>query len=341
MSLLESVNRVRRLQRADVYTTLAGADLDAMTLVDYLNDAADELFNHRAWNFLKRYDGQIWLPGAVTVTSGGLVNANASSGSLNFGGVNSWATTNVQDFTQRGQDGRLRPRIVWNDDTQHAGTSYGLSQLSVLPNFPFAQTNPYRGAAQTNGGWTIYANEIVLPNTVRQVLSVVHESRPLDLQFVDRDFDVHPHWPRGAQWLGEPDVASVGGTLTGCGTDAGVTAQIGLGLAVWPPPASEVLLHYSYIYRFARLSADAEEWSGVPPEAIRLVESMAFERTLWSNVEDDPQRAQVIHGHNEVHLARLVASDQRAIKMRRVTPTLGGDPGRKSNLPRYQIVLTS
>lgn len=341
MSLLESVNRVRRLMRDDVYTTLSLNDLDAMTLVDFLNDAADELFGHRAWDFLKRYDGHVWLPGSVTVTAGGVVNANGSIGSLNFAGANAWATANVHDFTQRGQDGRIRPRIVWDDDTQHPGTSYGLSQLSVLPNFPFAQTNAFRGVNQTNGGWTIYANEYVLPSTVRQVLSVVNESRPLDLQFVDRDFDVTPSWPRGAQWLGEPEVACVGGTITGCGTDAGITAATGLGLAVWPPPQSEVLLHYSYIYRFARLSTDTDDWTGVPAEHVRLIESMAFERALWSNVEDDPRRSAVLHQHNEVYMARLAAADQRALKQRRVTPTLGGDPGRRGNLPRYQIVLTS
>lgn len=341
MALLDSVNRVRRLLRDDVYSTLSSNDLDAMTLVDFLNDAADELFAHRVWSFLKRYDGQVWLPGAFTVTAGGVMNANATSGSLNFAGANAWATANVVDFTARGQDGRLRPRIVWNDDTEHPSTSYSLSQLSVLPNFPFVQTSAFRGVQQNNGGWTLYANEYVLPSTVRQVLSVVHEERPLNLEFVDRDFDFVSDWPRSAQWLGEPEMASVGGTLTGCGTDAGITARTGLGLTVWPAPQSEVLLKYSYVYRYARLSADADDWTGVPAEHVRLIESMAFERSLWSNVEDDPRRATVLHAHNEKFLARLTLADQRMVNQRRITPTLGGDGGGRGKVPRYQIVLTS
>ena len=105
-------------------------------------------------------------------------------------------------------------------------------------------------------------------------------------------------------------------------------------------PDSEVVLHYSYVYRFAALEDDTDDWTGVPQEHVRLIEQMAFEKALTSNIEDDPKRAALVRQENEIALSRLVAADQRAVHQRRLTPEIGREAVAGIR-PRYQIVLTS
>lgn len=322
MTLLQSVTSVYQKLRDQGPTTLS-TGLSDQTIVGFLNEAAAEVLNTHAWTFLQRTDGVVFFPSRFTATAGMSIAANASVGSLNSGG-NAWANGDVSDFTARGQNGRLGVRFRPSGATRFGQTSLKVSDLSVLPNFPFTLREPYRGDTITGGAFELYAHEIALPDTVRQVLSVQHQETPLQLHFVDRSYTLNAVSPRMTDvFVDQPTDVYVGGLVLGVSQDATVTATAGLGLMIWPPPISELTIHYDYIYRFADLANDADTWTGVPSEVVKQIEWVAFEKALDSNVEDDPVRGARIRVKLEASLQRLKDVDGRMLHKRYVTRELG------------------
>lgn len=323
MTLLASVNRVRRALREDTISEISANDQLTQSIIDLLNTSADELLNARDWAFLIRHDAQVWFPALHEETTGATTINNSATVLLNTGGANAWAAPNVLAFTDSGQTGRLLCRLEMTGGAMTPNTAYPVDILASTVNFPVTLRTIFRGdSLSTTAGFRIYSHEAALPATQRRVLSVRHQETPLRLEFVDRYDSFDRAVPRVAdQTSDRPEVAYVGGLVTGSAQTT--AAQVsGLGFMIWPVPLSAVTIDYTYVYRFADLSADADEWTGVPSEHIRLVESMAFEKALDNNIEDDPERAARIRVKNENVRFRLVNADERA-PVRRVTPEIG------------------
>ena len=323
MSLLQSVNRMKLMLREDQIAAIS-AELQTQTLVDLLNMAADEHLNSHEWSFLVRHDAQAWFPALRTETTGALPVNNSTTLLLNQSAANSWDATDVSKFTAYSQTGRLLVRVKVTGGSTTPETSYPVDTLAATTGFPAVLRSEFRGdsTATATAGFELYSNEFALPTSVRRVLSVRHQETPIRLEFVDKGEGLDRHVPRVTDHSSsQAEVAYVGGLVTGTGATTADQAT-GLGLMIWPLPSADMLVDYSYVYRFAELSADADEWTGVPLEHVRLIESMAFEKALDSNIEDDPSRASRLRGKNEQTRTRLVNADHKA-PVRRVPDELG------------------
>lgn len=319
MTLLSSVASIYQKLR-DLPPASISTGLSDQTIVGFLNEAAGDVLNCYAWSFLKRYDGQVFFPGPFTTTAGGAITDGFFGGNLNVAGVNAWDSTAVQEYTATlAVESRLVARIVFSGET----SSYRISQLFTSANFPVSLLNAFRGTTYTNQGWTIFTYEHVLPDTVRQVLSVYDQDRELKLCLEDRDLDLIARQPRDSAQFGDPDSVFVGGTAVSTTNDLGSASTTGLGFMVYPPPDSDKTLKYSYIYRYPALSADSDSWAGVPSEVVSLIEWFAYEKALDSNVEDDPDRAAKIRAKNEAVLDRLKSADSRMVYRRHVPREIG------------------
>lgn len=330
MTLLASVNRLRRMLREDTVTATSSSDLLDQTIIDALNTAADEHLNTFEWSFLLRHDAQVWFPGLREESTGCSPTFNSTTLPLNDGS-NSWDAADVQNFTFKAtQEGRLLARVRVTggagsgtyDDTPDS--AYPVDELYGTGAFNATLRNPFRGdtASSAAAGFQIFTHEYALPDTVRTVVSVRHQETPIRLEFMDKGESFDRVVPRVTdRTAAQPEVAYVGGLITGTAIGTADNGT-GMGLMIWPVPSSDVLIDYSYVYRFAELSTDAATWTGVPLEHTRLIESMAFEKLLDSNVEDDPGRASRIRTRNEMVRRRLLDADVRS-PVRRVTPELG------------------
>jgi hypothetical protein len=325
MALLQSLNAVLRDLREAEASSISATGLLHQTIVGALNQAAAEILNTHSWTFLTRNDGVVWFPGRFSATEDMSIAANGSTGSLNSAGLNAWANANVSDFTQRGQNGRVAARWRTAGDATFGQTSIAVTDLSVLPAFPFTLRNPWRGATIVSGGFEMYAHEYALPDTVRVVTSTRSQEGDLQLSFIDRDFTMDAISPRRTESFAEyPTHVFVGGLVTGTSQDTStVTAQSGLGFTIWPPCENEVAINYSYVYRFADLSSDTDTWTGVPSEVVKVIEKQAFALCLMNNVEDDPKKAQAQMVQNEFALSRLKAADGRMLHKRYVPREIG------------------
>lgn len=320
MTLLASVNYLRRLMREEEITAIS-PELDIQTQVGLLNDASDEILNSHRWSFLRRYDGYAFFPARYTDTGGLSITNGGTSCFLNQLGTGSWAASNTTEFTTN-----VRARLRVTADTSFSDTSILLNNINSTT--PFAASLgidswPGDTFALGAGEFEVCTYEFVLPSTVRQVLAVWDQEGDLSPEFIDRptEFDpwvIRPH----DQFTDRPEIVMVGGTYTTTTIDSG-SSTTGTGLVIWPPPSSDLLIQYSYLYKYAELSDGSDAWTGVPTEVVRLIEHVAFEHALDSNVEDDGARGRTEHAKNQRRLERLLGADMRDPNRRMVPDEIG------------------
>lgn len=340
MTLLASLNALRRYLREEEVSAVP-SDLGGQTQIGFLNEAADEVLNSNSWSFLKRYDGYAFYPARFQGSGGGLdIASGSTSVLLNFTGPNSWASSDVTRFTT-GVRAYLR---VTGDGVLGNGnfsrTPFLISDLSTDTNFPATLSTGWPGqnisALDTTTTFEVFAFEYILPTTVRQVLAVWSAEEDLTPCFVDRDGEFDASWSRlGFDYFSNrPELVMVGGTYSTTTIDSG-TATTGRGLAVWPPTDQDLIVQYSYVYQYPALVLATDEWLGVPTEVVHLIERVAFERALDSNVEDDPQKARLWHAKNQRRLQDLLSVDARDPNRRKVPPEIGGSPRFRSPWSRW------
>ena len=303
------------------------SSLDVQTQVGLLNEAADEVLNAHRWTFLRRYDGFAFFPGRFDGTiGGGVFPAGSTSVFLNFGGGNLWATSNVNAFSTN-----VRMKLRVTNDTNLSNTSIPITELVADISYPAVLGTDWHGDALVAGAgqWEGFAHEFVLPDTVRQVTYVSDHEGNFPISFVDRDTELEPITSRLTDTFAErPELVTVGGIVTtteknnGAGT-VQTAARAGTALTVYPAPSSDLLLQYGYLNKFAELAADTDTWTGVPREVQRLIERVAFEHSLDTNVEDDERRARLMHGKNQRMLEKLLAADARDPNRRNVPHEIG------------------
>lgn len=306
MTLLQSVNRVLLDLREDSVDALTSED-QVQSIVDALNLAAAYVLRSHEWSFLVRTDGLIFLPGRFTATTGGVVTNGTTAIQINNGSGNSWSSSTAAPFT-----GSVRARIRFTDDAAVGNTSSRIDTINITANYPATLENVFRGTTVSDGSapLEVYAHEYVLPSTVRSVLSMRVEERPIQLnapgdRFADFDRAIPRHT---VSFTNHPHVAYVGGYLQGTQL-ASTSPQSGMGAFFWPIPDDDVQVHYSYVYQHAELSDDSDEWTGVEYEVVRLIERMAFASELIDNRQADTARGVALKRENEDVMKRLQDAD--------------------------------
>jgi hypothetical protein len=176
--------------------------------------------------------------------------------------------------------------------------------------------------AVTSGTIKLFANEARLASTVGKVLSARHEETPIRLAEVERHIAFDSLVPRDFDsFQANPDLVYVGSTVTD--TAASGTGTQGMGMMIWPPQSARVVIHYSYQYAHAALSAATDTFAGVPNHVSDLIVDRAFLSCLTSNIQNDPERAIQVRRDFLVDLERAKSHKRRQPNRRRVLVPFG------------------
>lgn len=331
MTLIELVNRLRILLRSgEARGALSLADEETATEVGLINDAAEEVFSEHSWEFLKWHDGQAFFPGKYEVA----IVLSLQNG---LNGVSLEATAPSNALTTQGNS--FRARLVVPSASQFPDVAYTVASINTTGLFSLTLDNKYRGPTSANSdNATIFCHEAVLPATVREVLSI-RQSEGASVRFrtVHRTMDFDEWYPElGDEFSDYTRDVAVGDSLPITRVD-GETAVRNLGIAIYPPADTGVILDYSYVRRHARLAAETDEFAGIPSEAEEYIVHKAYELALSSNIESDPRMATFVARRNEGRLARLKQRDLVDAGRRRV-PTPFGKYGRRHDRVEYREI---
>ena len=314
-TFLDLVNKLRRRMRDEPLAAFAGTD-DELENRDLLNDAASEVLDTYDWDFMNRDDGQAYFPGLHTGTTL-TVTAGSSAGQTNadaeIANSGKWASPR-------------RSRIVHTDSSTLPNVSYKLDDVTNEATRDFVLDGTYRGGGATGtGAFTLYCHEQVLPSSVKQVLSVVDEDRPLHLEHVDKHTSFDRVVPRALDSQADgPSVVYVGSGIestsynVSTGGAGAVAGQQGMGRMVWPIPEQDVLLDYSYVAQHVEMTAAADVLTYVPDAVAEAIVWVAFDSALVSNIESDGRRAVQVAGKTRQRLERLQREYSRQPLRRRV-----------------------
>lgn len=312
MALLELVNDLRRLLREDPVTSVSVTATDVVVQVALVNRAARRVLSRRAWSFLNRDDGYLFLPGSVATTF--------SVTSLGTTAITAGLSTLQQESFS---DGFVSTKLYF-PTSDFPTTSYRIP--SWLFDFPATLTlaTPFHGTSNSVASGTLFVNEVVLPNTVARVLSIrTEEGSPLRFDTVDSFDDFDRAFPQDVERFAEtPEYVAVGGHAIATertGNPATARAAMaGLGVRIFPPASADILLRYSYVRRVTDLAEDEDELEGVSQEVQDHVVNWAFYMALYSNIEDDTPRARDRRVDLETEYRDLASSDRVDVGRRHV-----------------------
>jgi hypothetical protein len=355
MALLEMVNSVLGKIREERITAISASNLVVTEVIDLINDAGSEILEGNDWSFDVRHDGQMYWPhrdnglGATFGFIADLIytNTKADVVTLPYTGNDSTGELfeNPAETAFRMSD-PLRSRIVpmgGGNGTIPDNTSWAISTLQyIATRFDVTLANNLYTPTSAGESYTIYANEQVLPTTVRQVLSVRNEERDLPVEFIDRDIEFNSVIPRPhISFSDNTEVIFVGSNITSTSRTGGnwpvllgeAAATTGTGAMIWPVPETDKHLHYSYRTQHADLSADADEWTGVPKNVIGAIEWLATQKAYDSHIRNDPKAGTRAERQVEKRIARALMNDNAQPNRRRIPrayhPNRTGDVRRR------------
>ncbi len=346
MALLQMINSVRGKIREERIGLISVNDLLTTEIIDLLNDAASEILESHDWSFDTRFDGILFYPGINSVVQS-INDGLADSIALMYDATSDPTAFNISD-TGDGQmfedmdefgfrySGDRRSWIVPNGT---AGTNldtndaYAVTNIDKIGNgIQFSLGNPLFSEGSFISlftDWSIFANEHVLPATVRQVLSAHSDEHDLSLEFVDRAGDFNQRVPRKQLYTSDiTEVMIVGGSLvttsrtestgtwaTGLGA---VAATTGIGAMIWPIPENDLRIHYSYRYQHPDMATETDSLAGVPKNVVHLIEWRAVQMAFESGIKNDVLRARHAERQVEKRLIRALEADDPQPNRRRV-----------------------
>lgn len=340
-TLLSMINNVRGKLREERIGSINANDILTTELIDLLNDAGSDILNGAEWSFDVRTDGRTYFPGrkdgASFTDTDATIWESTTAGTVVTLGV----TISDDDlFAFRFTDPR-RARIVVDSAADKANTSFIVSSINSLApgnlyvTLTFA--NPRNIAVESaSGEYLLFANEAVLPSTVREVLHARNEEQNLHVEFsTDEDMPVRTF----DAFSDSTESIVVGGTITSTARTgtwpniAAAAATTGTRIMVWPPPLNDTQIHYSYRVRHSDLSAATDEWANVPQHVTRIIEWRALQYAYQSGIQNDPVRGREAALQVERRLARALAQDDAQPNRRRVPTSFGyearGNPRRR------------
>lgn len=313
MALLSLVNALRDLLRENQVSSVATASPDLLVQIGLINRAARRLLARRQWSFLHRQDGYLFFPASLVTTVNAFGAIPAVQPNMSAAAINTFANGSLQVKIQIDGDPAFpRSSFIMSDMT--AGGLFNTADIPIA--YPGTIGGPYT--------CTIYSNEQALPPYVSNLLSIRNEENfPIRFETIDTFDDFERLIPRDALRFSQfPEVVAVGGQIVPT-TNKKVKTTPGIGVWIWPPPNKNVLLRYSYVLSPPVLANDTDQLIGVPQEVQDLVVNTALEEALSSNIENDPQRAQVVRTQNEADYMQLSMSDRRDRGRRHIPQPFG------------------
>ena len=328
-TLLQMVNRVRKEGRHSVVSAIdtAGDELTSV-LVDLVNQAKRDVLEGNDWDFDKRTDGILKVAQKREYETFIAVNGSAS--------VFANGETDYQSYS----DGSAVSKLVVTSDTTYgdeafritnAGSSAGSDQYTIELAWP--------GTGGVTLSGFVYADEYVLPSTVKDVLSVRHEDADVTLRFVDRETEVDRKIPTRHRNDSEiPDLVTVGGTLTPTARDGGAVTS-GLGMLIHPVPTTEYILRYTYRYRHPELVSSTDTLENVPTRIVDEIVGVAKELAYANHVFNDPTLARYHRERNEdsQRRARMTDNPQPMARIRFGTHVTGPHGNIGSPVPNPRV----
>lgn len=265
---LELVNRMRAKRRTSTQAIIT--DREGVAYLEILNGAINTVLEEKSWRFQVRSDGVLKTIPPFTGTTTNIV-AGATA-----------VAANTHTGTTADIAGDFLTRIMFNEDTQYASTSFALTSALVAIGNVLGTLNTAWPGATYAGAWETFVYEYQLPATVRQVLSVVHQETPVQLAFEDETYTFDAFCPRPQDYRStEPEVVMVGGEVANTADQsAGDSSVYAMAFKVYPVPDAEQLFNYSYVYRQPRLTLLTDELSRVPPAVESLIVDLAVARVI-------------------------------------------------------------
>lgn len=321
------VNLLRQKMREEILNDFDGSEEVKIQKL-LVQQAVREVVDDREWSFQIYDDGLAYFPGLYEDAD--TVTATQFSTSVTFDDAtvddrNKWASPR-------------RSRIVFPEDTKFPQQSYGIAEIQSTSSQLLTLVNPYYGDSfVATADATLYCHEMALPDGVESVVSVVDENGPLELVHVNKhlSFDSMVQRPLDAT-SDRPEIVYVGSTVQGTAYNqtSGSNTVFPLyntGMMIWPVPSSDVLLRYSYQKRSTTLTDATDELVGVPLNIQDLIASVAFEKALMDNTEDDSRRAIRLRAENDERIKQLQALDAPDRHRRKAPMPFGGFAGPHPN----------
>ena len=294
-TLIQMVNRVRRKARFQDAVTLTGDDMTP-AIVDALNEGAREVLESHDWDFDMRHDGVLMTVASSTQSENVSVTNGAVTGGFTVSSfdIDDYATDKVAS-------------IVVTSDGSFGDTTFRVPSVTTHATTPaFTVETAWPGTSSAGVGTaTIFAQQYLLPDTVRDVTEVRHQERTLHLQFVPREhrFPTRPHQRISTSI----ETVYVGSTITATYvTNSASAGSTGLGIMLDTVPSSVLRLDYSYRYRHPEMTLTTDTLVGVPDHIQDVIVDTAFAKLSGTVVMNDPDLANVNRITAEANRARIV-----------------------------------
>ncbi len=309
VTLLEMVNRVRLFRRQPTTTVIATPE-DEVT-VNSINSAIEDVLSTQKWPFDLRKDGQLalrarlddltmdTLPGSQTAPitrSSGLVDADV------FG-----------DYAVR---------VLPDGIDEYANTALRIEKASpAAANSSIAVLEVTMPDTESAVACELHYTEYMLPETVREVVRVTYQERPLELDQVDPTVRYDEIFPAPHAKLGPPEKVSIGGFDTPTYDRTGSTPDPKLRMAIWPVPDDEYIINYSYYFRHPELVTATDTLVGVDNGVVNDIVLQAYSTVAMTWDQNFAAS----------HMTDL--SRQQAAAKHRAS---GGSPGRRHTIHSFE-----
>lgn len=267
---IELVNRVLTRLRGETVSSFG--DKRSTAVLEYVNAAKDDVLSGRDWKDDIRHDGVLLTRAAISSSSVEFITETAfMQDAALFGKMSDFSTDVIA-------------RVEYTGDTDSnksvgnlAGTVWRVPYLfdfsskavgAVDANWPGATTSTATGKH--------FVAEYMLPDTVREVVSITHTNgAALKLRHVDPGATFDSWFPDLTDRYASPEYAAVGGFDHPTSTSASVTLDPLLRLILFPIPDDVYRLNYSYYYSHPTLvnSTDVLE---VSPEVASHIVAKAY-----------------------------------------------------------------
>lgn len=273
---LALVNRVRRLLREEDAAGLT--DRLSVVLLDLVNEAKGDLLEDRIWDFDRRQDGVLFAKGEFTETDTAQVASTLTPVTLTtYAGL---IGTYTGDFVSY---------VVVSSDTTYGDTAFRLVSGTVAANHTLTMANGWAGATDGTASARVVIPDYLLPTTVRAVTSVRHQEGDIRLHEITKETNLDWFAPRPHEHTSDlPTDVYVGSTITTTfDTDSASAGTTGIGLRIHPAPSSDLVLHYSYIYRHPTLST-SQGLDNVDASVEDGIVRLAFARAMLQGIGNEP-----------------------------------------------------
>jgi len=290
---------------------------EALTALDFINDAKEETLDSRHWSFDER-EGVL---DTFAVRNGVDDPVYVAYGLTPFIGTTSYNATIGGPYTIR---------AVPTDSPDRSRTAHRVEGVATIPGVISGLLAEAYSGTTGNYAWDLFAAEYQFPShsngdsKVKRLLSMTHHERPLRLKEMDKNFTFDSLITRLHESLGrDPEFAYFGRPVWNTHT-ASITGNTQLrdGVIIWPVPMSSERLNYTYLYAHPLLDTVDDTLVQVPDRVINAMVELAYGFSLASHVGNDVERSQRVMASALTRIDRLHAADRKMPYKSKPVPSL-------------------